>query len=39
MRSTLGTIQNGGDDDGGNSPGDPGNPVPTPDDDPPTPSE
>lgn len=38
MRSTLGIVRNG-DENEGNSPGDPGNPVPQPQDDPPTPSE
>ena len=38
MLRTLGIVRNG-DDNEGNSPGDPGNPVPTPDDDPSTPSE
>lgn len=38
MQCKLGVIRNGGD-NGGNSPGDPGNPVPQPQDDPPTPSE
>ena len=39
MRITHETRNGGGDDGGGNSPGDPGNPMPQPDDDPPTPSE
>lgn len=37
MDLKLGMLWNG--DDGGNSPGDPGNPMPQPDDDPSTPSE
>lgn len=38
MLSKLGMPKSGDEDDNqGNSPGDPGNPVPSPDDDPPTP--
>lgn len=39
MNLKLGTLRNGDEDDQGNSPGDPGNPMPQPEDDPSTPSE
>jgi hypothetical protein len=39
MKRKLDTMGYGGDDGGGNSPGDPGNPVPQPEDDPSSPSE
>lgn len=39
MQTKLAICRHGDDDNQGNSPGDPGNPVPHPDDDPSTPSE